>query len=142
MKNYYKILGVKQSDDESVIKKAFRKLAKKYHPDNDSSTQAKEKMIEISEAWEVLGNKQKREMHDLDLSGKKDDNPKPFTAKEHTRPDPSRPMTQEDFFRMTQNFENMFSRESIKASVNEKKAPKSAPIDSKTFFENVMGFKV
>lgn len=142
MKNYYAILGVKQSDSDAVIKKAYRKLAKKYHPDNDPSEQAKEKMIDVSKAWEILGNKKKREQYDMELSGTKADDPKPFTAKKHTVPEPGRPMTQEDFYNMTKTFDNILSPDAIKNSAKASKAPKSAPIDSKTFFEKVMGMKI
>jgi curved DNA-binding protein len=64
-KDYYKILGVDKSASESDIKKAFRKLARQYHPDlhpNDRSAEAKFK--EISEANEVLSDRDKRQKYD------------------------------------------------------------------------------
>jgi curved DNA-binding protein len=64
-KNYYDVLGVKRDASEKEIKSAFRKLAKKHHPDanpNDPSAEAKFK--EINEAYEVLSDKEKREMYD------------------------------------------------------------------------------
>ncbi len=64
-KDYYKILGVdrKASDDE--IKKAYRKLAKVYHPDkNPGNKQAEDKFKEINEAYEVLGDSAKRARYD------------------------------------------------------------------------------
>jgi curved DNA-binding protein len=64
-KDYYKILGVDKSASESDIKKAFRKLARQYHPDlhpNDRSAEAKFK--EISEANEVLSDTDKRQKYD------------------------------------------------------------------------------
>ena len=142
MKNHYAALGVNQNDSEEIIKRAYRKLAKKYHPDNDASAQAKEKMIEISEAWEILGNKKKRRQYDEYLSGKQTDKSKPFNSKKATAPEPSRPMTQEDFFNMTRSFDNMLSPEAIKNSAMASKNQKSAPIDSTTFFEKVMGIKL
>jgi len=64
-KDYYKILGVdrKASDDE--IRKAYRKLAKQYHPDyNPNDKQAEEKFKEINEAYEVLSDSKKRSYYD------------------------------------------------------------------------------
>ena len=61
-KDYYQILGVDRSASEAEIKKAYRKLAGKYHPDKPSGDEAKFK--DISEAYEVLGDKEKRAMYD------------------------------------------------------------------------------
>ena len=64
-KDYYKILGVDRKASQDDIKKAFRKLAMKYHPDrNKDNKQAEEKFKEINEAYEVLGDSQKRERYD------------------------------------------------------------------------------
>ncbi|MAZ67678.1 molecular chaperone DnaJ [bacterium] len=62
MKDYYDILGVKKSASESEIKKAFRALAQKYHPDKKTGDEAKFK--EASEAYAVLGDKKKRAEYD------------------------------------------------------------------------------
>lgn len=64
-KDYYKILGVPKNADESEIKKIYRNLAIKYHPDkNPNNKTAEEKFKEISEAYEVLGNVEKRKKYD------------------------------------------------------------------------------
>jgi molecular chaperone DnaJ len=61
LKDYYKTLGVAQGAGEAEVKKAFRNLAKQYHPDaNRGNKQAEEKFKEISEAYEVLSDKDKR----------------------------------------------------------------------------------
>jgi molecular chaperone DnaJ len=65
MKDYYKTLGVNKKASREEIKKAFRKLARKYHPDvNPKNKEAERKFKEMSEAYEVLGNPQKRKEYD------------------------------------------------------------------------------
>jgi len=59
-KDYYEILGVKPDADSKAIKTAYRKLARKYHPDVSDHHEAEEKFKEVSEAYEVLKDTQKR----------------------------------------------------------------------------------
>jgi curved DNA-binding protein len=64
-KDYYKVLGVDRSASEKDIKTAYRKLARKYHPDvNPNDKTAEEKFKEVSEAYEVLGDAEKRAKYD------------------------------------------------------------------------------
>jgi len=64
-KDYYEILGVSKNASNDDIKKAYKKLAKKYHPDlNPDSKSSEEKFKEINEAYEVLGDEQKRKKYD------------------------------------------------------------------------------
>ncbi|WP_373518333.1 DnaJ domain-containing protein [Pricia sp.] len=64
-KDYYKILQVDKNASQKDIKKAFRKLASKYHPDkNPDDRTAEEKFKEINEANEVLGSPGKRKKYD------------------------------------------------------------------------------
>jgi curved DNA-binding protein len=64
-KDYYKILGVDRKAKEDEIKRAYRKLALKFHPDhNPGDKQAEEKFKEINEAYQVLGDSQKRSRYD------------------------------------------------------------------------------
>jgi curved DNA-binding protein len=72
MKNYYRILGVKQYDTVDTIKKAYRKLAIKYKDvqnDNVTKNEAYKEMRsrDINEAWKVLGDKDKRLEYDMKL---------------------------------------------------------------------------
>jgi molecular chaperone DnaJ len=63
-KDYYEILGVPKNASKEDIKKAFRSLALKYHPDRNKSPDAEEKFKEISEAYAVLSDDEKRRMYD------------------------------------------------------------------------------
>lgn len=63
-KDYYEILGVSRSASDSEIKSAYRKMARKYHPDVNKTKEAEEKFKDINEAYEVLGDKQKRQRYD------------------------------------------------------------------------------
>ncbi len=64
-KDYYKILGIEKSADDKAIKKAYRKLARQHHPDvNPNSTDSLDKFREVSEAYEVLGDPEKRTLYD------------------------------------------------------------------------------
>jgi curved DNA-binding protein len=64
-RDYYEILGVSRTAKEDEIKKSYRKLARKYHPDlNPNNKQAEEKFKEIQEAYEVLGDAEKRRKYD------------------------------------------------------------------------------
>eukprot|EP00096_Caligus_rogercresseyi_P007411 TRINITY_DN2525_c0_g2_i1.p1 TRINITY_DN2525_c0_g2~~TRINITY_DN2525_c0_g2_i1.p1 ORF type:complete len:308 (+),score=104.91 TRINITY_DN2525_c0_g2_i1:72-995(+) len=64
-KDYYKVLEVGREVTESEIKKAYRKLALRFHPDKNSSSEAEERFKEIAEAYEVLSDEEKRRAYDL-----------------------------------------------------------------------------
>lgn len=63
-KDYYKILGINRGATDDEIKKAYRKLALKYHPDKNKSPSAEEMFKNVAEAYEVLSDKKKREIYD------------------------------------------------------------------------------
>ena len=71
MKDYYQILGVPENASQEDIKRAFRKLAFKYHPDTNpgNEKQAEGKFKEINEAYGVLSDKQKRQQYDFARKG-------------------------------------------------------------------------
>ena len=62
-RDFYQILGVQRGASEDEIKKAYRKMALKYHPDKNKSPGAEEKFKEIALAFEVLKDKKKREIY-------------------------------------------------------------------------------
>ena len=64
-RDYYEILGIDKNADEALIKKAYRGLAMKHHPDkNPGDSRAAEKMKEINEAYAVLSDRNKRGLYD------------------------------------------------------------------------------
>ena len=64
-RDYYEVLGVSKDADEAAIKKAYRALAKKYHPDmNPGDKEAEKKFKEASEAYAVLSDAEKRRQYD------------------------------------------------------------------------------
>lgn len=63
-KDYYKTLGVERNAQEDAIKKAYRKLARKYHPDVSKEPNAEEKFKDVKEAYEVLSDAKKRQAYD------------------------------------------------------------------------------
>src|SRR6201989_2696543 len=62
--DYYKVLGVDKKASQEDIKKAYRKLARKYHPDTNKDAGAEERFKQISEAYDVLGDPEKRKKYD------------------------------------------------------------------------------
>src|SRR6202021_3009494 len=83
-KDYYEILGVKKSASAEDIRKAFRKLARKYHPDvNPGDKSAEEKFKTLPEANDVLSDPKKRKIYDQ--VGFYSDNIDPATAEAYAR---------------------------------------------------------
>src|ERR671910_3007319 len=63
-KDYYRILGVARDADDKTIKSAYRKLARKYHPDVAKGKDVGERFREVTEAYEVLSDPEKRRRYD------------------------------------------------------------------------------
>ena len=77
--NFYNILGVSENASKDEIKKAYRSLQMKYHPDKNQGNTESHKMTQtINEAYETLGDKQKKEEYDMILD-KKDETYLSFT---------------------------------------------------------------
>ncbi|GBC68559.1 Chaperone protein DnaJ [archaeon HR01] len=91
-KDYYEILGVPRNASKEEIKRAYRRLALQYHPDRNKSPDAEEKFKEISEAYAVLSDDEKRRLYDM-----------------YGRAGVSSTYTEEDLFRSTRfDFEELF----------------------------------
>ena len=64
-RDFYEVLGIKKGASQSEIKKAYRKMAKKYHPDTNAGDEAAaEKFKEVSEAYSVLNDPEKKKLYD------------------------------------------------------------------------------
>ena len=81
-RGYYAILGVSHNANFQEIKKSYRKLAKKYHPDKNKSPVAEETIKKINEAFEILSDRRKRKQYDLEASNIYDANDSTFEEKE------------------------------------------------------------
>ena len=85
-RDYYEVLGIKKSADEKEIKSAYRKLAKKYHPDvNPNDKKAEQLFKEVTEAYNVLSDQEKRKLYDqfghAAFDGSMGDNPEEFASR-------------------------------------------------------------
>mgnify|MGYP006094772255 FL=1 len=75
MKSFYDVIGVSKDASESHIKKTYRKLSLQYHPDRNHSPDAEDKIREINEAYETIGDASRRKQYDMELSGNLFGNP-------------------------------------------------------------------
>lgn len=143
--SFYEILGVKENTTEEEIKKAYRRIAKKYHPDaNPGDKEAEKKFKEAAEAYAVLSDTEKRKAYDkerLQAYG---------AGSEQKRPDGNKKTSQTtagfDFSSMSSNFEQFFGFRPGTSQVDEdklnpNKKTKANPIDMTEMFERYMGIK-
>jgi curved DNA-binding protein len=143
--DYYKILGVIENATEDEIKKSYRKIAKRYHPDtNPGDQEAERKFKEAAEAYGVLSDAEKRKAYDHERS-------KAYgTVTGQNRPEGKTRTFQKapgfDFNHMSSNFEQFFGFHPGTGKVNEDKLnpdrkTKANPIDMTEMFERYMGIK-
>ncbi len=161
--NYYEILGVNRDATIQEIKKAYKKLAKKWHPDlnRDNIKVAEEKMKEINVAYTTLSDEVARIDYNKKLDAESKTSAKTNSTSQRqtggTQQSTSRQQTSTgnssarvDFESMKRNFENFFGfNPQTKEVTNEDKLntfspdkKKKNPLDTTDFFEKFMGFKV
>lgn len=143
MKDYYKVLEIPYQAGEEKIKKAYRRLSKKYHPDtNPGNPEAEKRFMEILEAYDILKDPEKRQKYDKQLkrgNGNHEAGGRKKSASAfHASPNI-------DFNNMEQQFAQFFgfrpgSEEINKEALNKKKK-KTNPLDMTDMFEEYMGVK-
>ncbi|WP_315076463.1 DnaJ domain-containing protein [uncultured Clostridium sp.] len=147
MKNYYKILGVSESANKDEIKKAFRNLAKKYHPDkNKDNPDAIEMFQQINEAYEILSNESSREEYDKKLN-KQNSNSQKNENKNNSKK--SQGKSKENSNKgdalndLNQYFESFFGFKANSVDVDGSKIKKDSknPIDTSSIFNNFFNVK-
>ena len=148
MENLYDVLGVSRNATEEEIKKAYRTLSKKYHPDaNPGDKKAEERFKKISEAYAVLQDPKKRSDYD-----RKTEEPVNNTAKNTAKNTgrksaaPSGGMAGFDFSSMEGQFERFFgfhpkTTEIDAEKLQQTRKAKTNPLDMTDVFERYMGIK-
>ena len=141
MNEYYRTLGVQPGASQDDLKKAYRALAKKYHPDlHPGDQEAETRFKEANEAYDVLGDPDKRKEYDA----------KQQTAQRHQAPNKARSATRTprggpvDFSQMQGGFAQFFGFDPATGQVlDEEKVSgqKRNPLDTTDLFERFMGFK-
>lgn len=147
MKDYYKILGVSETSSKDDIKKAFRSLAKKYHPDrNGNDENAIKKFQEVNEAYEVLSNEDSKKSYDEKKANfknahkRKNENSKNNkTDNDFSEKTRSKKESMED---LNQYFANFFGFDPTSNNINKDKLKKQDnPIDTSNMFESFFKMK-
>ena len=140
--NYYQILGLQRDVSQEEIKKAYRRIAKQYHPDsNPGNREAEKKFKEASEAYEVLSNEEKRKNYDHKLTPEWN-KPKPTkTAENKTTVKQPFP-----FFSTEESFEHFFGFCPLDNKTDSGKNRKTSntktnPLDTTEMFERYMGIR-
>ena len=140
--NYYQILGLQRDVSQEEIKKAYRRIAKQYHPDsNPGNREAEKKFKEASEAYEVLGNEEKRKNYD---------HKPPTVSYNQTQPNPAENKTTVKqpfpFFSTEESFEHFFGFCPLDNKTDSGKNRKTSntktnPLDTTEMFERYMGIR-
>lgn len=140
MKNYYEILGVTNGASQEEIKKAYRKLARKYHPDvNPDNREAEEKFKEINEAYNNLIDEKKRKAYDekpgrSENKEEKNQPPKKDSGGYNYPP-------KFDMDEVEKTFERFFgfNPKTGEGNVKKDKEKKKNPLDTSEIFDNYFG---
>lgn len=144
MKDYYKILQVERTATQEEIKKSFRKLAKKFHPDvNKNNKKAEEVFKEMNKAYGILGDESKRAEYDNKLFGKEEQQ-RGFQQKTNFEDRPSRRKRTQSAAPNFQNtdsiFENFFGFDPKGESVNMNYNDENIrPMKTKDAYKHIFG---
>lgn len=146
MKDYYKILNVSINANNDEIKKAFRALAKKYHPDrNPDDKDALTKFQEVNEAYEVLSNEESRKKYDQNLSGFKSRNNDREANNKNNKSSSDNKKYQdksESMENLNKYFESFFGFNANSNDINKDKLKKEKnPIDTSRMFDSFFNIK-
>jgi len=140
VKDYYKILEISINANKDDIKKSFRSLAKKYHPDRNANDEnALRKFQEVNEAYEVLSNEDSRIEYDKKLSNFKQNNNKETNSKNNKTNNEKKKYQDksESIENLNKYFESFFGFDANTNQVNTDKLKKQKnPIDTSDMFEN------
>ncbi len=88
-KNYYQVLMVDQAADADIVAVVHRRLAQRFHPDLDPGDDARQKMLEINQAYDVLRNPERRAKYDQELVARRDRRTSDRYLKRPTDPGPA-----------------------------------------------------
>lgn len=143
--NLYRVLGVSEHASSEEIKAAYRRMAKKYHPDaHPGDLDCEKKFQEISEAYSILGNSENRKKYDASFQTEKAEKEK-VHKKAENQSDTSAPHSSNvDFENVHKTFEQFFGfHPETKDVTNEKKLNPNRrnPLDTTDLFERFMGIK-
>ncbi|OOM75199.1 chaperone protein DnaJ [Clostridium puniceum] len=145
MKDYYKILNLSVNSNNDEIKKAFRSLAKKYHPDrNKDDKEALTKFQEINEAYEVLSNEDSRKKYDNERSNNQGNSNKETNNKNNKSSNSNKKYQDkgESIENLNKYFESFFGFDANSNSINKEKLKKEKnPIDTSKMFESFFNIK-
>ena len=140
--DFYAILGVPRDADANVIKQKYRKLVKECHPDtHPGDEKAEERFKQISQAYAVLADQEKRSEYDKELNGRKTAGVNQEKKKGAAGRDRRQPFQPGDF---SKEFSDFFGFTAQGAPEQGKKAAKETrrnPLDTSAIFEKYMGFK-
>lgn len=159
MKNYYDILGVTPDSDDKTIKKAYRQLAKKYHPDHNHAPDATERFRDVQEAYETIGTAAGRAKYNAELEKKKNSGPAGMGQQSGMGSNRAGAGQQQggkrtpgsaadiNFADMSSAFERMFGFNpktkdiTDESKLNKNMNVKKDPFNSEKVFNNFFGFK-
>ncbi|WP_026888159.1 DnaJ domain-containing protein [Clostridium beijerinckii] len=143
MKDYYKVLDISINASNDEIKKAFRSLAKKYHPDrNQCDKDALRKFQEVNEAYEVLSKEESRKKYDKERF--KEKNNQETKSNKSSKEDKTRTYQDkgESIENLNKYFESFFGFNANSSDINKEKLKKEKnPIDTSKMFDSFFNIK-